>query len=120
MALRPKVLVIEDTPVVSDILVSIVRRESYDPVIVYDGQEAKDYIESGTVPDAVFLDLLLPYVDGFELLNQMRKTEGWQNVPIIVVSAKSQEKDVIRALDMGAIDYVTKPFRTGELAARLR
>lgn len=115
-----KILVVEDSLVTNATLNAILRREGYEPVIVHDGLEARTFIESDEVPAAVLLDILLPYVDGFTLLAEMRKKAGWRKVPVIIVSAKTQEKDVIRALDMGANDYILKPFRPGELIARLR
>lgn len=115
-----KVLVVEDSPVVSDILVALLRREGYEPLLAHDGLEARIFIESNQAPAAVLLDILLPYVDGFALLAEIRRKAAWQHVPVIMVSAKNQEKEVVRALDMGAVDYVFKPFRPAELAARLR
>jgi DNA-binding response OmpR family regulator len=115
-----KVLVVEDSVVTNATLTAILRREGYEPLIAHDGNEALAFIDAGEMPSAVLLDILLPYIDGFTLLAAMRRKEGWRKVPIIMVSAKTQEQDVIRALDMGASDYIMKPFRPGELAARLR
>jgi DNA-binding response OmpR family regulator len=71
-------------------------------------------------PDLVLLDVMLPYSDGFELLAQLRSTAGWENVPVIVITAKVHEEDAVRALALGADDYLTKPFSPAELAARIR
>lgn len=96
-----KILVVEDSLVTNATLTAILRREGYEALIAHDGLEARTFIESGEIPAAVLLDILLPYVDGFALLAEMRQKDGWQKVPVIMVSAKTQEKDVIRALDMG-------------------
>jgi len=68
----------------------------------------------------VLLDVMLPYVDGFELLRKIRAQVTWSKVPIIMLTAKSQEQTIVRALDQGANDYIVKPFRPGELLARIR
>jgi DNA-binding response OmpR family regulator len=66
------------------------------------------------------LDVMLPYADGFQVLAKMRALAGWEDLPIIMLSAKSQEKDIVRALDAGASDYIVKPFKPEELRARVR
>ncbi|MNL83724.1 Phosphate regulon transcriptional regulatory protein PhoB [compost metagenome] len=63
---------------------------------------------------------MLPYADGFQLVSQIRAKPNWESVPIVMLTAKSQEKDIVRALDAGANDYVLKPFQPQELMARLR
>jgi len=68
----------------------------------------------------VLLDVMLPYVDGFELIRKIREHPTWSQVPIIMLTAKSTEQHIVRALDNGANDYVVKPFRPGELMARIR
>ena len=68
----------------------------------------------------VILDVMLPYVDGYQLLVEMRARAGWENLPIIILTAKSQEKDIVRALDIGANDYLVKPFKPEELRARVK
>lgn len=114
------VLVIEDSPVIVGMLVFMLKREGYETQVAEDGRKAMEIIHSDVVPDAVILDILLSYVDGFELLAEIRRLPAWQKVPVIVLSAKSHENDVIRALDLGADDYLVKPLRPMELAARLR
>ena len=80
------------------------------------GKEAYSLITS-RCPDVVILDLGLPDMDGMKILKEVR---AWSNMPIIVVSARDHEKDKVEALDMGADDYITKPFGTSELLARIR
>ena len=71
-------------------------------------------------PAVVVMDVMLPYVSGFELIAQIRKTAGWDRVPVIVLTSKSQESDILRAFDSGVNDYVVKPFRPEEFVARVR
>jgi DNA-binding response OmpR family regulator len=80
-----------------------------------------DFIERLVIPPAlILLDVMLPYLDGFELIRKIRRRESWSHVPIIMLTAKSQEQNIVRALDDGANDYVVKPFRPRELMARIR
>ena len=120
MAEKRKILVIEDSPVIVGMLVFMLEREDYETMVAEDGRKAMEILQGSLVPDAVILDILLSYVDGFELLAEMRRLPAWQKVPVIVLSAKSHENDVVRALDLGADDYLVKPLRPRELAARLR
>ena len=77
-------------------------------------------VDSMAPPRLVLLDLLLPYISGFELITQIRSMPSWSDVPIIVLTSLSQEGSVVRALDAGANDYIVKPFRPDELVARVR
>lgn len=114
------ILIVEDSPVIVGMISSLLNREGYEAMVAKDGNEAKEFFQGNVVPDAVILDIQLPYADGFELLSEIRSLLTWHNVPVIMLSAKSQEKDVVRALDLGANDYIIKPMRLMELAARLR
>ncbi len=88
--------------------------------IASDGQEAQAVILNREEPPGlVMLELMLPYVDGFELLQLMRGNPKWRRTPIFVISGKSQEEDIVRAFKLGASDFVVKPFRTNELMARV-
>ena len=78
------------------------------------------HIDSGPVVDLVLLDLMLPYATGFQVLRQLRGNGDWVNVPVIVVSGKELEQDITQAFDSGANDYLTKPFKPGELLSRIR
>ncbi len=75
---------------------------------------------SDKVPDLVLLDIMLPYHDGLEILARLRAQPEWEDVPVIMLTAKSREANIVRALEVGADDYVTKPFQPDELLARLR
>ena len=113
---RQRILVIEDEPEIRRFEVTTLEREGFD---VYEaGNLERGLVEAGTRrPDMVVLDLGLPDGDGVELIRQLR---GWSDVPVIVVSARTDEDDKIRALDAGADDYLVKPFGVGELMARVR
>jgi two-component system KDP operon response regulator KdpE len=112
----PTVLVVEDEPQMRKFLRATLEAHAYRMVGASTGQEAIAEATTNT-PDVVLLDLGLPDVDGVEIVRRLRE---WTDVPIIIVSARDQEKEKIRALDAGADDYLTKPFGAGELLARMR
>ena len=116
MKIREKILVVEDEKSISHFISSTLSANGYDPMQAYSGKEAQSMISS-YCPDLVILDLGLPDMDGLQILRDLRT---WSNLPVVVVSARSHEKDKVEALDLGADDYLTKPFGTDELLARVR
>ena len=114
------ILVAEDDDQISYLLNFMLTREGYKVKVANDGQEAKDAIAEITVPKLILLDIMMPYFDGYQLIDHIRNEVKWTDVPIVMLTAKSQEKDIIRALEGGANDYVVKPFQPGELVTRLK
>lgn len=110
-----RALVVEDDPNIVDLIRSNLSVRGYDTVVSTDGNRALQLLETES-PDIVLLDLMLPEVDGFELCRQIRERSA---VAIIVVSARGGERDKVTALNMGADDYMTKPFSIEELLARI-
>lgn len=113
---NPLVLVVEDDLPVRNLMTTTLKTHAYKYKTAADGAEAL-LMASSYNPDVVFLDLGLPDMDGIDVIRQIR---GWSNMPIIVISARSDDADKIEALDAGADDYLTKPFSVEELLARLR
>jgi two-component system KDP operon response regulator KdpE len=116
MNIREKILVIEDEENISHFISTVLNNNGYESVQAHTGNEALSMISSHC-PDLVILDLGLPDMDGLDILRQIRE---WSSLPVIVVSARSHETDKVTALDLGADDYLTKPFGTEELLARVR
>ena len=114
--IRNKILVIEDDPGINAFLRTTLTAENYDVLTVLNGKNAMQVIASHC-PDCILLDLGLPDMDGSEIIRSVR---GWTQTPIIVISARSMERDKAAALDQGADDYITKPFGVVELLARIR
>jgi two-component system, OmpR family, alkaline phosphatase synthesis response regulator PhoP len=114
------VLIVEDDPIISGLLEHALHRRGFIVRTAADGQQATELLEWLEPPQAVLLDVMLPYVDGFELIRRIRNKAGWSGVPIIVLTSRTQEQSVVRALEAGASDYVLKPFRPDELVARVR
>lgn len=117
---RRTALVVEDDDQIVHILRFILEREGYEVSTALDGRSARELIATLAPPSLVTLDVMLPHVDGFELLARIRAAPGWESVPVVLLTALSQEKDVVRALDAGASDYLVKPFKPEEFRARVR
>ncbi len=111
-----KILIVDDEKPISDIIKFNMSREGYEVVTAFDGREALEQFEAEH-PDIIILDLMLPELDGLEVARTIRKTS---NIPIIVLSAKDSEFDKVIGLEIGADDYVTKPFSNRELQARVK
>lgn len=116
MEIKDRILIVEDDKSIRNFIRAILEANNYDVMIADTGTEAYSLITS-QCPDLVILDLGLPDMDGVKILKQVRE---WSGMPIIVVSARTHEKDKVEALDLGADDYITKPFGTSELLARIR
>lgn len=116
MTIREKILVVEDEKSISHFISAILSTNGYEAMQARTGQEALSMISSHC-PDLIILDLGLPDMDGIDILRQLR---SWSSLPVVVVSARSHERDKVNALDLGADDYLTKPFGTDELLARVR
>ena len=111
-----RVLVVDDEPQILRALRAGLRGHGYDVQTAIDGEDALDQIALHP-PDIVILDLVMPGKSGFDVVQEMRT---WSTIPIIVLSARGEERDKVTALDLGADDYLTKPFGMSELLARIR
>lgn len=116
MVQKLSVLVIEDEKSICDFIAKTLNASDYKAVTAGSGKEGLAILTSA-LPDLVLLDLGLPDMDGIDIIKQTRK---WSSLPIIVISARVQEREKVAALDAGADDYITKPFGTDELLARIR
>lgn len=116
MMQRVSVLIIEDEKSICDFISKILNSNDYKVTSAPTGKEGLEVLTS-SMPDLILLDLGLPDMDGMEII---KKTREWSSIPIIVISARTQEKEKVLALDAGADDYITKPFGTEELLARIR
>ena len=120
MADKPAALVAEDDNQIAYILRFILEREGFEVHVAPDGRTAQQLFATLPPPALVLLDVMLPHADGFELLARLRATAGWEKVPVIMLTARSQEQDIVRGLEAGANDYMIKPFKPDELRARVR
>lgn len=111
-----RILLVEDQESLSEPLAILLERDGYETVIADDGQKALTEFAKGGF-DMILLDLMLPVVSGMDVCREVRKTS---NVPIIMLTAKDTEVDIVVGLELGADDYVTKPYRSSELLARIK
>ncbi|MCI8747630.1 MAG: response regulator transcription factor [Lachnospiraceae bacterium] len=110
------ILIADDNPDITDILSVYVKKEGYEPVVAKDGIEAEKLYESYK-PSALLLDVMMPLKDGYEVCKSIRRKSS---VPIILITARGEDYDKIMGLDIGADDYIVKPFSPSEVMARLR
>jgi len=113
------ILLVEDDEHIAYILRFLLERNGFAVEQATDGRQALARFDAPP-PDLVLMDIMLPYHDGLELLERLRGQPAWKDVPVLMLTAKAREADIVRALDQGADDYVTKPFQPEEVLARVR
>lgn len=114
--MKARILVVDDDEALAEMIGIVLRNDGFDPVFCADGAQALEIFRSSK-PDLVLLDLMLPGMDGIEVCRQIRAES---DLPIVMLTAKSDTADVVRGLESGADDYVPKPFKPAELVARVR
>jgi len=115
-----RVLVVEDNEHAAYLLRSLLEHAGFEVSLSKDGRDALAKLASTEPVDLVLLDLMLPYVSGYQVLIEARKDPRWARVPIVVLTARTLEMDAVRALETGANDFIRKPFLPDELIARIR
>jgi DNA-binding response OmpR family regulator len=111
-----KILVVDDTRNVQVLLSDFLSSQDFEVLTASDGREAMDVMHQAN-PDLILLDIMMPTMDGYQFITQLRRESS---VPVIMITAKQQEADIIHGFDLGADDYITKPFRLRELLVRMR
>jgi signal transduction histidine kinase len=114
-----KILIVDDTPDMATLMVRAVKNQGYEPFVAGDGICALE-MASAIAPDAILLDVMMPRMGGLEVLRKLKADSELQHIPVVLVTAKGEDADIIEGLDAGAHDYVTKPFKKEVLAARVR
>ena len=115
----PHVLVVEDEPEIADLIRLNVEKIGFQVDVLHAGEPAVEFVRSKQ-PDLVLLDLMLPDIDGLEVCRRIKWEPATRETPIIMVTARGEESDIVTGLEMGAVDYITKPFSPRVLAARIR
>jgi len=118
MAANKRILICDDDPLLVDLLDYRLTSRGYDVVIARDGGQALACLQE-TKPDAIVLDAMMPVADGYEVLRRIREDQALAAIPVIMLTARKQERDIVEALELGASDYIVKPFIPEELVARL-
>lgn len=114
-----KILLIEDDDIVAGLVRFLVERQGHELEWLASGADAIDHVRRLS-PDAVILDVLLPHQDGFAILSQLRADPVLSVLPVLMLTGKSREQDIVQALELGANDHLAKPFQPAELTARLQ
>lgn len=115
----PQVLIVEDEPAIAELIAINLRHHGFTPVCAEDGPKAQTALDA-CVPDLIVLDWMLPNVSGIEICRRVKADPQTRQIPIVMLSARSEEVDRVRGLETGADDYVVKPYSVVELMARLR
>ena len=116
----PSVLLVEDDPLMQSLIEHSLSRSRFQVLTADDGEQAMERLDDGQPTQLAVFDLMLPHVDGLQLVRHTRTLKAWDQTPILILTSKSEERDVVHALDAGANDFMVKPFRPQELTARLR
>jgi len=114
-----KILVVDDETYIVELVKFNLEKEGYQVAVAYDGQNALNMVER-EVPDLIVLDIMLPHMDGLQVCRNLKKDERYHSIPIIMLTARAEEVDTIMGLELGADDYIKKPFSPRELVARIK
>ncbi len=114
-----KIVLAEDEPQIARLIEFKLNKEGYSVIWKENGEEALKAIKEDK-PDLILLDIMMPVMGGYEVLRRLKEDEKLKSVPVIMLTARAQEKDVVKGIGMGAEDYITKPFHPAELLARVK
>ncbi len=119
MGVAKRILVAEDDPVTRRFVASLLEERGYEVLVAEDGAHALDTALSA-MPDLIVSDLVMPYRDGYEVLRAVRADARLARIPVLILSMRDREEDIVRGLEHGADEYVVKPFNARELCSRVR
>lgn len=114
-----RIVLAEDDPQIARLTLFKLEKEGFEVIWEKDGGAAFESIKSN-LPDLVLLDIMMPVMNGYQVLKKMKEDDDIKNIPVIMLTAKGQERDVVTGFEMGAEDYIVKPFRPAELTARIK
>src|SRR5712672_2827606 len=114
-----RILIIDDAPANIQTLSSILKERGYNINIATNGRQGLEVLER-IRPDLILLDIMMPEMDGFDTCRRIKASTAWREIPIIFITAKTDTADIVRGFELGAVDYVGKPFNAHELTARVR
>jgi DNA-binding response OmpR family regulator len=114
-----RVLIADDDPIILNFLSALLRDKGYQVITAEDGKRT---LEAAIIynPDVIVTDLVMPYMDGFEIIKVLKGEPRLKNIPVIILSMKDKEEDIVKGLEEGADDYIIKPFNALELATRIK
>ena len=118
MRVAKRILVAEDDPVTARFVGSLLTEHGFDVLVAADGDHALE-LAAEAAPDLIVSDLVMPYRDGYEVLRALRSDPRFRAIPVVILSMRDREEDIVRGFEQGADDYVVKPFNARELVARV-
>lgn len=118
MSTKKTIIIVDDEPMIQLLLKQLFKKD-YDVQMFSNGKEALSWMYAGVIPDAAIIDLQMPEMNGYELLGHLKTSGYFEKMPVFVLSAEETSSDRIKCLEMGAEDYVTKPFNPKELKIRV-
>jgi DNA-binding response OmpR family regulator len=113
------VLIVEDDDQIAYLLEYLFKRQDYEVTIAVDGKQCLEIITNQQQPDLVIMDVNLPYINGFDLVREIRTNKGWEQTKIVMLTSMHEEKDIVHGLNIGADEFISKPFQPLELMARV-
>lgn len=116
---KPQVLVVDDTPEIIEALIKLLKDE-YRVKIALNGEKALDIASSSSSLDLILLDIMMPGMDGYEVCRTLKADQNTKEIPVLFLTAKAEIKDIVKGFELGAVDYITKPFNRKELLSRVR
>jgi len=116
---KKKILVIDDEKSIRFIIENTLKHE-FDVITMANGQEGLSYLEAGNFPDVIICDLVMPEIDGFKFLERIKSSGFFDDIPVMILSGREWSNDKIRCFELGAEDYVIKPFNPSEIIARIK
>jgi DNA-binding response OmpR family regulator len=119
LSIAKRILVAEDDPVTRRFVVSLLEERGYEILVAEDGEHAIA-IATTTEPDLIVSDLVMPYRDGYEVLRAIRADDDLRTIPVLILSMRDHEEDIVRGFEQGADEYVVKPFNAREFVSRVR
>lgn len=119
MHMPVKILIVDDDPYILMSLDFLMKKSGYEVIIARNGTEAMELIETH-LPHIVLLDIMMPDVDGYQICKHIKQTEHLKNIQVVFLSAKSNETDIRKGMDLGATLYITKPFSTREIVKQIK
>ncbi len=117
--MEKNILIVEDDEVLRQLVKHVLVKNGYKTVLAADGEEALKLVKERR-PDAIILDAMMPGLDGYEVLQALKRDKATNDIPVLMLSARNMERDVIAGFDFGASDYLSKPFKPEELVTRLK
>jgi len=114
-----KIVLAEDEPQIARLVEFKLKKEGYEVICKGNGEEALEVIKAEK-PDLILLDIMMPVMDGYVVLRRVKEDENLKGIPVVMLTARAQERDVVKGIDLGADDYIIKPFHPAELLARVK